>query len=83
MPKMVVYELFEVTVPASASTEDVIAKAKAISKRSKSMYVVAPALDQLAHPIHLQEAHDKFLTTVPLEETEPAPIPNDYGESAE
>lgn len=56
MPKMVVYELFEVD---AKSPED--AKEK-VSKRSKrdSVIVAAEYLDQLAHPVHLAEAQEMF-----------------------
>jgi hypothetical protein len=53
---MVVYELFEV----SAASPDA-AKAT-VEKRSKrdSIVVAATSLNELAHPVHLQEAQDKF-----------------------
>lgn len=73
---MVVYELFEVT---AKSPEEAIEKAKAATgKRSKSMYVAAPALDQIMHPVHLLDAQEKFVTTVTSEG-----IAQDYAESAE
>jgi hypothetical protein len=66
MPKMVVYELFEVD---AASPE---AAASLIQKRSKRVSVVMAAeyLDQLPHPVHLQEAQDMFT----LSPTADAPV---------
>jgi hypothetical protein len=60
---MVVYELFEV----EAASPDA-AKAT-VEKRSKrdSVVVSAMYLDQLAHPVHLQEAIDKFGVSEPVE----------------
>lgn len=56
MPKMVVYELFEV------EAKDPEAAKAAVEKRSKrdSVIVAAENLNELAHPVHLAEAQDKF-----------------------
>lgn len=56
MPKMVVYELFAVT---AKNAEEAIEKAKE-GKRRGSLLVAAESLDQLAHPVHLEEAQEKF-----------------------
>jgi hypothetical protein len=66
MPKMVVYEVWEVE---AASPE--AAKA-AVEKRSKkdSVVVAAAYLDQLPHPVHLQEAQDLFFSSPAPEEVE-------------
>lgn len=57
MPKMVVYELFQVTAPSPEAAKE---KVKAASTRRKSIIVAAESLDQLAHPVHLAEAQESF-----------------------
>ena len=57
MPKMVVYELFEVT---ASSSEDAVEKVKKESTRRKNVVVAAPSLRELPHPVHLLDAEAKF-----------------------
>lgn len=78
MPKMVVYELFEV---AAKTPEEAVEKAKLAKRRTKSVYEAAPTLGQLTHPVHLLEAQEKFATNDTSESTDE--IPEDYAESAE
>jgi hypothetical protein len=59
---MVVYELWEVDAP---SPEAAKAKVEKASKKD-SVIVAAEYLDQLAHPVHLQEAQDKFESSPPV-----------------
>jgi hypothetical protein len=68
MPKMVVYELFEVE---AADPESAVALVKKRSKRD-SVVVAAEYLDQLAHPVHLQEAQEQFDSAPVAVETESA-----------
>ena len=84
MPKMVVYELFEV---AASSREEAIEKAKASKRRMKPVYEAAPTLGQLTHPVHLLEAQERFVTSVTNDDevavTDEVGIDQDYAESAE
>lgn len=57
MPKMVVYELFEVS---AASPEAAVEKVKSESSRKKTVIVAAASLNELSHPVHLAEAQEKF-----------------------
>lgn len=57
MPKMVVYELFEVS---AASPEAAVEKVKDESSRKKAVVVAAASLNELAHPVHLAEAQELF-----------------------
>ena len=59
MPKMLVYELYEVTAD---SPEDAKSAVEATSKHKKSVVVAAAALRDLAHPVHLAEAERAFGT---------------------
>jgi hypothetical protein len=53
---MVVYELFEVEAKSPEAAKE------AVQKKSKknSVIVAASSLNELAHPVHLAEAQDKF-----------------------
>lgn len=60
MAKMVVYEVWQV----EAADPDA-AKAKVERQtRKDSVIVAAESLEQLAHPVHLAEAQEKFGTVV-------------------
>jgi hypothetical protein len=81
MPKMVVYELFEVT---AASPEEAVEKAQKDARSKKSILQAAPSLRELTHPVHLLDAEAAFGSIgsggkVSAEDR----IAEDYAESAE
>lgn len=84
MPKMVVYELFEVT---AANPEEAVEKAQKDARSKKSVFQAAPSLRELMHPVHLLDAEASFGSIgaggkVPPDERESG-IAEDYAESAE
>lgn len=56
---MVVYELWAVDAKSPEAAKAEIEK----RTRKDSIIVAAESLDQLAHPVHLAEAQDKFGST--------------------
>ena len=52
MPKMIVYEVFEVS---AKDADEAKSKAQDATAHKKSVIVAAPSLAQLAHPAHLAD----------------------------
>lgn len=57
MPKMVVYEVFEVT---AANPEEAVEKSTKDKRSKKSVLTAAPSLRELPHPVHLLDAEAAF-----------------------
>jgi hypothetical protein len=61
---MVVYELWEVEAKSPEAAKEAVAK----KSKKDSVIVAAEYLDQLAHPVHLAEAQDKFASAPVVED---------------